>query len=157
MYRYNRIQMNQDNVPLLAYIFVGMTSIVLAYVTLSDKEGISETIETSPSETTEISAMSNVGLEPERPEESPSAPDQELPSVQALQTAPDQALEIPTVEAEPLQSAPDQPLQPQENPQPQEPTKLERRGGNKTKKTKSNRKKSQSKSKKTKSNRKKSK
>ena len=131
--------MNQDNVPLLAYIFVGMTSIVLAYVTLSDKEGISETIETSPSETTEISAMSNVGLEPERPEESPSAPDQVL-------------------QAEALPSAPDQPLQPQENPQPQEPPKVERRGGNKkSKKTKSNRKKSQSKSKKTKSNRKKSK
>ena len=139
MYPYNRIQMNQDNVPLLAYIFVGMTSIVLAYVTLSDKEGISETIETSPSETTEISAMSNVGLEPERPEESPSAPDQVL-------------------QAEALPSAPDQPLQPQENPQPQEPPKVERRGGNKkSKKTKSNRKKSQSKSKKTKSNRKKSK
>ena len=151
MYPYNRIQMNQDNVPLLAYIFVGMTSIVLAYVTLSDKEGISETIETSPSETTEISAMSNVGLEPERPQESPSAPDQVLLSDQALQTAPDQA-----VQAEALPSAPDQPLQAPENPQPQEPPKVERRGGNKTKKTKSNIKKSKSKSKKTKSNRKKS-
>ena len=149
--------MNQDNVPLLAYIFVGMTSIVLAYVTLSDKEGISETIETSPSDTTEISAMSNVGLEPERPQESPSAPDQELLSDQALQTAPDQALEIPTVEAEPLQSVPEQPLQAPENPQPQEPPKVEKRGGNKkSKKTKSNIKKSKSKSKKTKSNRKKS-
>lgn len=152
--------MNQDNVPLLAYIFVGMTSIVLAYVTLSDKEGIIETIpnahvEMSPSETTEISAI-NIGLEPERPEESPSAPDQALQTDQPLPSSPDQALEIPTVEAEPLQSAPDQPVQAQETPQPQQPTKVEKRGGNKTKKTKSNRKKSKSKSKKTKSNRKKS-
>ena len=117
--------MTEDSVPLLAYVFVGITSFVLAYVTINDKE--SSTEESSLGLSSELSAESSPVTSSE--EVASSAISSLPPSLDAPSAPPAEAPLV--VEAQPLTP---------ESSQPSPPEKINKMGG-KNRKTKSHKKK----------------